>query len=341
MSKSTYLLRRATALFACTLLGSVVLACAGPTLSERAPPLADFEEPPAWLVEPADETARQALDAGAFSGARVRDARQSLDALVGEPEGLEVVEVVENSPAQAAGLEPGDLLLAVIEPKDEARAFIGGLELGYPSHWRALELGLAPGTPLVLRVDRAGRERTVRLELVPRVVPAARDAATRLREERRVGVVLRSATEFEARNAGLAPGAGAVIVGLAASSPWRSVGLVYGDLVVAVDGVAVAAPAALVDAIRLGPEDGSLPLTVVRGATRFSVDAPLSKRAREMRDVSVPLVFSYERTRERSAWSALLGLVRYESTRAAWKLRLLWFMGFSGGDADRLREVDG
>ena len=54
-----------------------------------------------------------------------------------------------------------------------------------------------------------------------RVAPAERDEGARFREEERVGFIVRSATEVEARSAGLAPGAGVVLVGLAAGSPWR------------------------------------------------------------------------------------------------------------------------
>ena len=316
-------------------------ACAGPSLPGRAPPLADMEEPPAWLVEPADEAARLELATGSFSGVRVRDGRQSLDALVGDPEGLEVASVVENSPAAAAGLEAGDLLLEVLEPKAQVAELLGSAALAYPSQWRALELGLSPGTEVVLLVDRAGRERRARFTLAPRVAPPERQVAERLREEQRVGLVLRTATEVEARAAGLAPGAGAVVVGLSRSSPWRRAGLVFGDLIAAVDDQPVLSPGDVLDAIRLADEDDPLLLLVVRGAERFPMVAPVGQRKRETKDVWVPLLFSFERGREQVAWSAILGLVRYEATPAAWKMRLLWFVRFGRGDADRLQSLDG
>jgi hypothetical protein len=51
------------------------------------------------------------------------------------------------------------------------------------------------------------------------------------------------------------------------------------------------------------------------------------------------LIFSYERRRDASETSALLGLFQLERTPAAWSLRLLWLLRFSGGDADHLQEV--
>jgi hypothetical protein len=60
-----------------------------------------------------------------------------------------------------------------------------------------------------------------------------------------------------------------------------------------------------------------------------------------MREISLPLLFDYQADRGRSEWSLLLGLVNYRSTAAAWRCRLLWLIGFGGGDADRLVEIDG
>jgi hypothetical protein len=55
--------------------------------------------------------------------------------------------------------------------------------------------------------------------------------------------------------------------------------------------------------------------------------------------VDVPILFSYDADRGDAEWSAVLGLVSYKSTIAAWELRLLWLVKFGGGDADRLVEV--
>src|SRR6187402_3709254 len=94
--------------------GALGLALAGAACRsappESAPPLATMEEPLALRAEPDDEAQRAELDPGAFSGVLVIDGRQSLEALLGEPEGVLVERVVENSPGAAAGLEPGDLL---------------------------------------------------------------------------------------------------------------------------------------------------------------------------------------------------------------------------------------
>jgi len=332
-------LPRAGAALALLSAAALIASCASPSIDEESPALATQEEPLALMGEPDDEAARRALDAGGFTGVYVQDARQTLDSMLEEPEGVLVERLVENSPGAAAGLEPGDLLLEVAAPLAE-----GGtrkVELHWPSQWRELELASKEGDELVLLCDRAGSERETRLTVQRRLVPAEREEVERVREERRTGVVLRSATEVEARAAGLGPGGGAVIVGLSHDSPWRDAGVQFEDLVAAADGQPIAHPAELVGAILAAPEDGELELDVRRRGERLAIEAPLSRRAREMKSVHVPLIFRYERERESSETSLLFGLFGLKRTSAAWQVRLLWFITFGGGDADRLVEVDG
>ena len=293
--------------------------------------LADMEEPLDLRAEPDDEAARAALPAGTFSGLYLRDARETLEDKLNEPETVIVDRVVENSPAAAAGLEKGDLVLEV--------QVDGGApqELGTVSQWRQIELTSRPGAEVALVVDRAGREAETALTLVARAAPAARAATERYREEQRIGVVVRTATEVEARAAGLGPGAGAVVVGMSAKSPWRSAGLRFGDLVTAVDGEALTHPQLLLAAARAADRD-SLEVTYCRDGEERTVTAALTERRAELTEVNLPLLFQYESGRDRSTWSVLYGLVGYRSTRAAWQFQLLWVIGIGGGDADELLE---
>jgi C-terminal processing protease CtpA/Prc len=316
---------------ATTLLACLTACSLAPDLPER-PPLADFEEPLDLLVEPDDEAARRALPTGSFSGLVLDDARDTLAAKLDEPAQLRVAAVVENSPAAAAGIEVGDLLLEAQVAGGEAIA------LRRPSEWRQLELDTPPGARVTLFVDRAGREARTELLLVPRLRPPPRTPAERFREEDRVGIALRTATEAEARAAGLGPGGGAVVVGLSRGSPWRRAGLRFRDLVLACDGAAVAHPQDLLAAIRR-PDTEALRLDVRRDGTTFTVVAPLSQRDSELYEITLPPLFSYEAERGRSEWSLLLGLLNYRSTAAAWRCRLLWLFAIGGGDADRLLEV--
>jgi C-terminal processing protease CtpA/Prc len=305
-------------------------ACAS-ELPLRPAPLRDMEEPLALLAPPDDEAARQALAYGVFTGLRVGDSRQTLEDMLSEPTGLSVEAVVENSPADAAGIEAGDLLLEARGPHATA--------LRWPSEWRALELAAEPLVPLELVVDRAGSERVATLTPIARVHPAERAPLERLREEERVGVVLRAASEVEARAADLGPGGGAVVVGLTRESPWRDAGVRFGDLIRAIGSEPVAHPLLVLERIRAAEPGQELELEIVRAGATVRVRAPVSSRAAEWKEISIPILFSYERDADRSTTSVLLGLVHFESTRAAWRLRFLWFLSFSRGDADRLESI--
>lgn len=303
------------------------------SLSADAPPLVDLEEPLELQAEPRDEDARRALPAGSFTGLVAQDARRTLDALLGESGGIEVASVVENSPADVAGVLAGDLLVEVVVDGKPAAPL-------WPSEWREIELAAAPGTPIELVVDRAGVEERLKLVTIARARPAERDVAQRFRDESRVGLVVRTATEVEARAAGLAPGGGVVVVGLARSSPWRSAGVRFGDLVRSVDARLVSDPEVLLAAIRKASPGDELALEIVRGSDRVRVDASVTSREHEVKRVSIPLVFSYEHERGATEWSVLFGLLARESTKSSWRWRVLWLLSFEGGEADQL-EVEG
>ena len=310
-------------------------ACAT-DLPQQAPPLQDWEEPLALFEEPDDEVARGELAFGSFTGAHVADARGTLDDLLGGgPSGIEVVRIVENSPADAAGLRAGDLLL---------EATSGGTRraLAYPSDWRAVELAAKPGEPFDVVFDRANRRGRATLVPVPRLRAPDRQPAERFREDQHVGVVLRTATEVEARAAGLAPGAGAVVVGLSRRSPWRGAGLQFGDLLTQVGDEVLSHPELLIRAISAAAaSDDPVAVRFVRDGEVRTVEAPVTQRAQRLREVNLPPLIRYTSERGRAETSVLLGLIRHERTRAAWELRILWVIRFGGGDADRLLEVDG
>lgn len=307
-------------------------ACAGTSLPAKSPPLLGMDEPPEYMQEPDDEAKRQELPRGSFTGIVAGDARDSLDALLAAPEGVLVARVVENSPAAIAGLVEGDLLL-------EARVGGESTTLAWPAEWRRLELETEPGTRVALIADRAGAELEFELETVPRVATPARASSERFREEQRVGVVVRTATEVEARAAALGPGGGAVLVGMTRESPWRGAGVVYGDLIRAAGGVEIHHPQVLLDQIRAAPPKSKIELEIVRAGELLAIDAPLSRRVGELKSLSLQPLYSYSRDRDLTSHSIVLGLIRWRRTPAAWDLRLLWWFSIRGGDADRLEAV--
>lgn len=304
-------------------------------LPDAAPPLASMDEPLELFEEPDDEQLRRELATGVFTGVYVASAGGSLDELSGEPVGLLVTRLIENSPGVGAGLDVDDLLYEVRVNEDEDI-----LELAWPSEWRELELGATPGDVFHIVYERAGVEQSCDLRTVVRLDPPGRSASERFREELKVGIVVRTATEVEARDAGLGPGGGAVLVGMAQESPWRAAGLQFDDLIVSVQGEPVAHPQVLLDEIRKAEAGQSLALVVRRSGAELNVSAPVSSRVSEVTGFTIPLIFSTESERGTSETSFLSGLIGWKSTPAAWEFRLLWFIRLTGGDADRLEEVE-
>ncbi len=327
-------------------LAFVFLCACQSAVPDESPALIDMEEPLELFQEPTDEAQRQDLPQGAFIGIELSNAPASLDSAFGgeSAPGLEVLGLVQNSPGSLAKLEVGDLLLEAEFTEYGAKVV---RELQYASDWRAIELALPAGSQIDLLLDRAGREAQTVLTLAARNIPAERTPAARFREEQRSGIVVRTATEVEARAVGLAPGAGAVLVGLSAKSPWRPAGLRFGDLIATVDDSAVGHPQVLLDALRSAPEDGSIEVTYFRPASQgaeFSaantVKISVTQRNRALREIDVPLIFHYRRSgHKRSKWSALLGVLQYKHTPAAWRFRLFWLIRMGSGDTEQLTEV--
>ncbi|MFT4843051.1 MAG: C-terminal processing protease CtpA/Prc [Planctomycetota bacterium] len=313
------------------LLATFTACSLSPDLPKQSPALADMEEPLDLRIEPNDEQQRLALPVGTFSGLYLSDGRDTLAAKLEEPDSVKIERVIENSPAHLAGLQAGDLVLEVEVDGEVAKT------IGRPSQWRQLELNAKPGTKVVLFIDRAGREAETEITLVKRLRAPDRELAERFREEQQLGIVVRTATEFEARTAELGPGAGAVIVGMSQRSPWRAAGLRFKDLIIAIDNQPLTHPQELLAAARDEARE-SLQVTFLRGGETKTVEAAKTNREHEMTDISLPLLFSYEVDRGHFEWSMLVGLINYQSTAAAWRFRLLWVIGFGGGDADQLLE---
>jgi S1-C subfamily serine protease len=90
---------------------------------------------------------------GVVGGSRPLPPRLAAEA--GQANGIEIVEIVEESPAAEAGLRAGDLIVGI---DGEALADVGDLQ--------RLMVGERIGRELELRVDRGGRD--LRMGIVPR-----------------------------------------------------------------------------------------------------------------------------------------------------------------------------
>lgn len=312
------------------LLLALVLSGCRVSLPKDSPDLMDWEEPAEWMHPAQDEDQRKSLPAGCFSGLQFSSAARSLEG--DEPQGLAISGVVENSPAAAAGLRTGDQLL-------EARVGEVRTMLDAPSDWRELELGSAAGTRVDLQLERGSRSLETSLVLVARVEPALRAEPVRARESLRAGILVREASEAQSRAAGLPPGAGVILIGMARSSPWRRSSLRFGDLLITVNDERIDHPSKLMRVIREAGPDQSLRIGYLREGTRAVSEVQLTERQRGLREFRIPLLFSWSQSTQRTQWSMLLSLLDYESNPSAWQFRLLWLIRFRGGDSERLEEI--
>ncbi len=311
-----------------------LMACNLAPLASEAPPLLDWEAPLARQSEPDDEVRRQQLAAGSFTGISVESAWFERPDEPGQaPDALEIIALVENSPALAAGLRVGDLLLSTRIADGTC------IELRYPSQWRKIETDTEPGTALRLSFDRAGVELHATIDPVARISLAHRQGIERFREEQRAGIILRTATEVEARKAGLGAGGGAVLIGMASNSPWRKAGLRFGDLIVAINGLSIDHPQVILTAIRTAADDARLEIDYLRMTENLTATIQTTERVQEISKISLQPLYSYRSSRGKTSISFLLGLFSYESTPVAWNFGFLWLFSFEGGDSDRLAEV--
>lgn len=192
--------------------------------------------------------------------------------LLTAPAGASIVEVVEDSPASAAGLQPGDLITAVDGAALDAETSLADLIGGYK-----------PGDEVTLTVTRAdsdgeGQELAVVLGENP-------DDATRpflgvrYTNAPDLGDLEGQIPPFFGQPGGELPfelpfgqttpelqtiAGGALVRTVTEDSPAAEAGLLEGDVITAVDGVAVDSPQALVDALTEHKPGDTVLLTVTR-----------------------------------------------------------------------------
>jgi serine protease Do len=161
--------------------------------------------------------------------------------------GALVDRVQENSPAARAGLEPGDLVVAIGD-----KALVAREDLTTALY------SVAPGTPVELSVRRDGRTLSVRLA----AIRPPQGLGTRLLE-RSVGI------RVEADRAGVA------ITGVVRGSAADRKGLEPGDRILAANGQRVEEVEGLGREVLRGFDRGGMLLVVQRGRVAYNLGFPL------------------------------------------------------------------
>jgi len=260
-------------------------------------------------------------------------------------EGVTVTRVGENSPAAAVGVKPGDVLLQA-----------NGAVIAHPSELDALVAALPVGSEVKLRLERDERVIEVATRTVALVAPLESDespaesgegeavvvAPTSWIERRHVGVEFGQPSEERARELGLNPSQGVEVRRMAQASPMRAAGIPLGAVLVVVDGKPILDPGQLIEFLDKLTTEQSLMWTVRDGPGRDrEVEVPTYKPEWRLQRCAVPLLFNVERTRDKSDYSFLLGLVRVERYDAGTRVRLLYFFDLKTGTWDELLEVEG
>jgi S1-C subfamily serine protease len=251
-------------------------------------------------------------------------------------EGITVTRVVENSPAAAADLRPGDVLLEA-----------NGVALTHPDVLADLEDTLPAGAPVTLRLERAQRVIDRRLTTVPRLettpapAPAPEDARAWI-ERKRLGVEVRAAAPERLSALGLSERFGVEVVAVAARSPLREAEIGPGDLILEIDGERIPSAEDFVGYLD-GDRAGSRFALAVVGADdrRRSVDVRAYRPSRELLRLWLPPLLYIDRGADASEYSFLLGAFHWTRLASGSRIRLLWLIRCETGSTDELLEVEG
>jgi serine protease Do len=175
-------------------------------------------------------------------------------------QGALVASVVAGGPADKAGLEPGDVIIAY-----------NGKSVRDSNELVSSVMATRPGTSVPVRIVRDGREQTVtvtveELDLAAEGLRASRGGGTDPQREtsRGFGISLQNITPETARQFDLRSTRGALIVDVEPGSPAAQSGLRPGDVIVRVGRTAVASAADAQRELSRIPAGGTALLRVLR-----------------------------------------------------------------------------
>jgi serine protease Do len=143
-----------------------------------------------------------------------------------QPQGVIVSQVESGSPAAAAGLRTGDVILEM-----------NGRKIESYDAFRNEVAALAPGTDVKLTVSREGKvsQVTVTLGERPSEVAQAQQTPQEQQQQLVLGVQVQNLSRDMAQQFGYAPGSGVIVSAVVPGSPADDAGIQPGDLVTAVN----------------------------------------------------------------------------------------------------------
>lgn len=247
-------------------------------------------------------------------------------------EGITVTRIVENSPAAAAGLKVGDILLRA-----------GEKSLTDPNQLYAMARAGEAGAKIVVRFEREREVMEVGLVTVAKIGPPADEESartgTRL-ENRLLGFEFRSAPDERASELDLEPGQGIEVIRLAKGSPLEGE-VEPGDLIVEADEEPVLSSEGFLEHLAKDPEADRIKLRVANEKGRLRTErVKFHKPKRETREFKFPLIYNFKREPNATTWSIPFLFTKRERLEGATKWRILGLIKFETGDSEELLEVD-
>lgn len=205
-----------------------------------------------WMTSMAGAIEPQEKSQGGWLGVYLQDISPDMkDAMdLKSTEGVQVTEVVENSPAEKAGLESKDVILGFAE-KGEPGSFE---KVEDAAGLKRMVKGASPGEAVKLKILRDGKDKVVTVTLseapesefysenlpqLPRTKTKKPDANTyffSFYSGSRIGVKVQDLSEQLGDYFGVADGEGALITEVEEDMPAQKAGLKAGDVIVEVDG---------------------------------------------------------------------------------------------------------
>jgi serine protease Do len=178
---------------------------------------------------------------------------------------------VEDSPADEAGLEQGDIITAV-----------DGEAVTTPTELVDVVSATEPGDTLTLTVERDGEtleiESTVEMSQPESFIVPDEDSADAVDDDDLLDTLDELQLEEPRPRLGIAVdtnafNGGVAIINVVEGSPADDAGLLRGDVITAVDGEPISTPTALIDIVAAAEPDQTLTLTIERDNETLEVEA--------------------------------------------------------------------
>lgn len=246
--------------------------------------------------------------------------------------GVTVTRVVENSPADAAGVKEGDIVLQA-----------NGKDVVHPNQLLDLPETLPVGAAIALRIDRDQAVIELKATTVARVEvanPQPKDAAKTWIERKKLGIEFAALSQEEATKLGLAPREGIRVLRMNKKSPLRGAGAKEESVLGKLNGEPIHAPEEFLKKIEAAAPGATIRVSIAgeKGSWKEK-SVHLAKPEKKMRKINIPLVFGYENAPNKSSLTLPLYIFKRDTLDNSSKYRIFWFFTFETGTSDELLDV--